>query len=510
MAKTKRRSERARVDEQQLNAAVADSPFKAWHVPEPQLLFANGSPGPDPKVGLALHGPWAGAQGDAAVHEMRVAIIGTGETVQSAQHWLRRCRGGIDPGAGVDPLLFPSFPGMETKPGFDCRLTFSPKLTETLTPMEVSRITEAGDRDRAVEAAAVILRARLEALAERDVRPQVVVVALPDQVRRVAGAGRRPGARRKVAKPQHQLQLSFLDARTPEPWSTSRTLHRVVKAEGMRVHIPTQLVWPTTLEGGEGVQDDATRAWNFCTALYYKAGGVPWRVSGLDRGTCYVGISFYRPMGASDTLQTSMAQAFSDRGEGTVLRGTPVKWDKRNGPPCLSRAGARDLLAGVLTQFAKHHQQSPTRVVVYKSSQFSADEKAGIRDALGESVPYHDLLSLTPSTIRFLRLGKEPPVRGTIVQVDRGRYVVYTRGYVPFLRLYPGLRIPMPLDVRHEGSRAVTDVIAELIALTRMNWNSADFAAAEPITLGFARTVGLILSELPPDVTPETVFRYYM
>lgn len=68
----------------------------------------------------------------------------------------------------------------------------------------------------------------------------------------------------------------------------------------------------------------------------------------------------------------------------------------------------------------------------------------------------------------------------------------------------------MRRDVPAEGSRAVTDVISELIALTRMNWNSADFAAAEPITLGFARTVGLILSELPPDVTPETVFRYYM
>jgi hypothetical protein len=33
------------------------------------------------------------------------------------------------------------------------------------------------------------------------------------------------------------------------------------------------LIWPASLVGGADVQDDATRAWNFCTAIYYKAGG---------------------------------------------------------------------------------------------------------------------------------------------------------------------------------------------------------------------------------------------
>jgi hypothetical protein len=50
----------------------------------------------------------------------------------------------------------------------------------------------------------------------------------------------------------------------------------------------------------------------------------------------------------------------------------------------------------------------------------------------------------------------------------------------------------------------------DVAALTRMNWNSADFASAEPITLGFARKIGLILSELQSDVNPERSFRYYV
>ncbi len=52
---------------------------------------------------------------------------------------------------------------------------------------------------------------------------------------------------------------------------------------------------PTGLKGSRRtVQDEATRAWNLHTALYYKAGGKPWRVPPReDRyATCYVGISF--------------------------------------------------------------------------------------------------------------------------------------------------------------------------------------------------------------------------
>jgi hypothetical protein len=385
-------------------------------------------------------------------------------------------------------------------------------LLETLTPGEVAKCTAASSRNEAVEAMIRVIRERLQALDERESRPQVVVIALPDEVREVAGGGRDRAKRRKAPKAEKsQLQLAFMDPRAPEPFTPSRTLHRAIKAEGMRFNLPTQMIWPRSLIGGSEVQDDATRAWNFCTALYYKAGGVPWRVTGLVRNTCYVGLSFYQPMDHIGELQTSMAQAFSDRGDGMVLRGTSFKWDARQGAPRLSREASRALLAGVLEQYRVHLRQAPARVVVHKSSLFSADEVAGMRDALDGVVEYYDFLSSTPGSIRFLRLGQEPPLRGTAVEVASRRYVVYTRGYVPFLRVYPGLRIPQPLEVTHAaGTGAITEVLREFFALTRLNWNSADFASAEPITLGFSRNVGLILSELPSDVPPQRSFRYYM
>ena len=36
-------------------------------------------------------------------------------------------------------------------------------------------------------------------------------------------------------------------------------------------------------------------------------------------------------------------------------------------------------------------------------------------------------------------MGKEPPVRGSVIQLARRNYLIYTQGYVPFLRQYPSL-----------------------------------------------------------------------
>ena len=72
----------------------------------------------------------------------------------------------------------------------------------------------------------------------------------------------------------------------------------------MEVSAPLQLIRPHTYGGKDssstalkkvpGLQDEATRAWNFATALYYKAGGFPWRTRRLegDFATCFVGIAF--------------------------------------------------------------------------------------------------------------------------------------------------------------------------------------------------------------------------
>jgi hypothetical protein len=486
--------------------------LKCWHLPEPALIFGHGNHAADPKVGIGLYGP-CGDENDRPLAQIRVGIIGTGRTIELAQEWLGRCRSRIVASveSSADPHMFPAFPGVESQGGFGCSLECPQGLTELLLPNDVAQCAGL-PKGLAVEKLAKYVSAKLEALAGRERPPDVVLVALPKDLKEIAGERARP-SRRTVSKApsKENQQLTFFDEKKDEETPTGRTLHRAIKGEGMRHGMPTQLVWPGTFEGGQDVEDEATRAWNFCTALYYKAKGMPWRVSGLARNTCYVGISFFKPLREPHLLQTSMAQAFSERGEGVVLRGTNFEWSRDQGEPHLSKEASRKLLEEVLEHFGNHHHQQPGRVVVHKSSLFSQDELDGMEEALNGKIALYDFLSISKGEMRFLRVGDEPPLRGTVVEIADRRYIFYTRGFIPHIGLYPGLRIPRPLDVVHAAGTGVAhEFLGEILALTRMNWNSANFAAAEPITLGFSRKVGLILGELPKDVEPQKYFRFYM
>jgi hypothetical protein len=55
----------------------------------------------------------------------------------------------------------------------------------------------------------------------------------------------------------------------------------------------------------------------------------------------------------------------------------------------------------------------------------------------------------------------------------------------------------------HVGDSSAQALLAEVLLLTRMNWNSARFAEKLPVTVRFAGEVGAILHDLPDDYTPD-------
>jgi argonaute-like protein implicated in RNA metabolism and viral defense len=73
------------------------------------------------------------------------------------------------------------------------------------------------------------------------------------------------------------------------------------------------------------------------------------------------------------------------------------------------------------------------------------------------------------------------------------------------------MRIPSPLEiVEHHGDSSAASVCDEILALTKVNWNSCSFGSSMPITIRFAKNVGRILAELPLGVTPQTKYKFYM
>src|SRR5205823_13645105 len=105
------------------------------------------------------------------------------------------------------------------------------------------------------------------------------------------------------------------------------------------------------------LQDEATRAWNFHTALYYKAGGALWRLprTSTDLTSCFIGVSFFRS-GDAQRLLTSMALVSNERGDGISVQGAPAIADKEDRQPHLARGDAADLIAAAPAAYRRAHK----------------------------------------------------------------------------------------------------------------------------------------------------------
>ncbi len=89
---------------------------------------------------------------------------------------------------------------------------------------------------------------------------------------------------------------------------------------------------------------------------------------------------------------------------------------------------------------------------------------------------------------------------------------LWTKGFVPRLQTYAGREVPNPLSI--EICRGVADikqVMGDVLALTKLNYNACIFGDGVPVTLRFADAVGEILTAAPrKNELPPLPFRYYI
>jgi hypothetical protein len=309
------------------------------------------------------------------------------------------------------------------------------------------------------------------------------------------------------------------------PAESQLNFHHMLKARAMDLNIPIQLIIPSTYDKTKGhrlkrhpdlirrTQDEATRAWNLHTALYYKAKGVPWRLlrDPSEFTTCYVGVSFYKTLEGS-ALLTSVAQVFNERGQGVVVRGGPAKVSKDDRQVHLEEHDAHELLARALTLYRDEHKTFPARVVIHKSSTYTKAEIDGFMNAAKRhNIEMADLLSVDQSFSRLFRVGSYPPLRGTFLSLDERLHILYTKGSVDFFSTYPGMYVPRPLLFRCEYAEQTPKFLArEILALTKMNWNNTQFDGGMPITMRASYQVGNILKYIDKDGYIASAYRFYM
>jgi len=455
---------------------------------EPLLRFAGESEQVNPTVGIPLYGP-SSLGTPRHKSEIHIGFIGTGEGVEKGRRFYSLCAQGV---AGDEEQA--PFPGCQSGCGYRSTLRMTDALVETITQAELKDILGIRSQKERFEQALGLLCNKLRLLAQRDHPLDYIAVVVPPEMRARCGVA---------------------DYHERGKGQIHRDLRRAFKAEAMEFKKPTQLLLENTLTEEvqpRGLDHISKRAWNLFTGLYFKVDGLPWGPGEQAPGTCHVGVSFYRPLGSAARLRTSLAQAFDENGEGFILRGHSFDWDeeKDGHSPHLTEELAARLVDLVLERYREERHQYPQRVVLHKSSRFNAAERAGFQAAL-RKVGSCDLVALAPqSDARLIRAGTYPPLRGTSFTVGNVSYL-YTTGYIPALGGFPQGHVPSPLELAdHVGDTPRSQLMREVLLLTKMNWNSARMYGLLPITLRFSRLVGDILREMPENRQPNPKYKFYV
>ncbi len=471
---------------------------------EPLLEFAQRQRHIDPRFGIASYGP-ADRDSEDSPRDINVGLVGPPSAMAAAREWMQRCSAGVAAKAENSyPNLWQPFPGFSHDTGFGASLVFTDRLARALRARDLTQL-KPHQGDTAVRTAVDLYLTEIEALAQ-STQPRVIVCVIPLQLLQTG-----------VSDEDDEET----DSGGPRQQSLAGQFHDILKAEAMRYRVPLQLMRPGTYDPKLArdtvrrtqLQDEATRAWNFLTALYYKAGGTPWRLvrNETDLESCFVGVSFY--WRGDGTVATSVAQVFNERGDGVVVRGGPATRSTIDKQLHLLEDDAYELLENALKAFRGEHRHLPARIVVHKTTPFDDAETDGMLRAVDDQgVDSGELIWISEGTdLRLFRTGQQPPLRGTLVEFESEYGLLYTRGAVEYYGTYPGMYVPRPIALRPAvRERPLRELAAETLALSKMNWNSTQFDGQLPVSIRSARDVSDVIRRLPDGAPVEPRYSFYM
>jgi hypothetical protein len=474
---------------------------------EPQLEFGDKHHHADPRLGLSQAGPLQIPAGDV----MKIAVVGSSKTVEDAKAFFRAAATGFQGQGEKHPNLHPDFPGLGNQNPYRCKFDISDGATAAISQAKIDKIRKEPHHNKAVEMAVDDILQELQTLDEGSHRPDVAIVALPvGLIERVWNA---------------KVDSTGTTEKDDSGGSDAPDFRGMLKAKAMGLSFPIQIVWEDVFDEkasiprkikesrARKIQDQADRTWNLLTTLYYKGTGrIPWRKMPHDGEftACYIGISFYREVGGQQ-LFVSAAQMFDERGRGFILKGKRAQTESRGRHPYMMQDDAQQLITDALSAYKNHHKNYPARVIVLKTSQFREEEAEGIFEALNEAgAELRDLVWVQESTsLKILRDGNYPVMRGTFVELD-GKGVLYTTGSIPYYGTYPGLYDPKPLLLcpYPGGDSTIAQIAKEVLALTKVNWNSTQINQKLPIPIRAARAVGEVLKYVNTDKISSDYARY--
>ena len=484
--------------------------MKINFIQEPELKFGNGN-AIDPKDGIRTFYPYDIDQ--VRPREIKTAFIGSTESVNKVITWFDGLQSKIEGKESEKKRLFQGFPGIDPNFAFCTEIvhddSYQRIIQNSILQQAIKDNENLNDR---IETVVEIYINEIKFLSKNKKVDVIICVLEENYISLLLEQGSEMNPKDLESKVEDQELNSNKESKKRDQYETN--FRRLLKARSMKYGIPIQIVRDRIVKSKSDMQDQATIAWNLTTALYYKAGGIPWgMITNRNEITCYAGISFYKSRDR-ETLQTSIAQIFNELGKGVILRGEPVSTISEDRIPHLTKDQAYSLIDTSLKEYKEAIKTVPQRMVLHKSSNFSDDEVEGFLDAIKNK---HGILSVDLVTIqkgsdlRLFRQNLYAPRRGTLLSISDTEHLLYTRGSVEYYETYTGKYPPSPLEIKifHCDSSPLL-ICEEIVSLTKMNWNNSSFDRKNPITIECANKVGEILKYLDQDEKEQMKYSFYM
>lgn len=496
------------------------------YINEPFLTFGNSQKAIDPRDGLMLFGPFD----QMKIKGMKnIGIIGTKELRSNMISYLRKIHSPI---LNSDTnIARPNFPGLETI--FGISVNFNNIIQIDIREDEINKYLKYTDSHQRVHNWVNLYVNPLISYTEKEEMPvDIWFVVIPEVIYQFG----RPNSRiakseeniniglKKQDRNSDQMSLFFQEENDSlrEAYEFEVNFHNQLKAKILSSKIVTQIIRKSKIayedistekQIEEERKFDTAKAWNISNTLYYKLGGLPWKLGDVRDGVCYLGLVYKKVESDSKNKNACCAaQMFLDSGDGMVFRGNVGPWwNPKSGEFHLSEQDAFEIISQSLESYHSKFGEYPKEIFIHAKTYFDDVEWKGFEEAVQGKSKIIGIRIRENNTFKLYRNFQYCVPRGTMLQYDDMKSFLWTKGFIPRFKTQIGLETPNPIDIAiTRGDADIDTVCKDILSLTKLNYNACIYGDGVPVTLKFADSIGEILTAGKDIKTGVLPFKHYI